>query len=64
MTIGFDSGTPNMAVHLEGMLSGWGASSETARVLARVLGGNHGVIPEAASVRQAGHAVGAHGGRN
>lgn len=52
------------AVHLERMLSGWGASGETARVLARVLGGHHGVIPEAASVRQAGHAVGAHGGRS
>ena len=52
------------AMHLERMLSGWGATSETARVLARVLGGHHGVIPEAASVRQAGHAVGAHGGRN
>ena len=52
------------AVHLERMLCGWGASGETARVLARVLGGHHGVILEAASVRQARHAVGAHGGRN
>ena len=52
------------AVHLERMLSDWGASRETARVLARVLGGHHGVIPEAASVRQARYAVGALGGRN
>jgi CRISPR-associated endonuclease/helicase Cas3 len=52
------------AVHLERVLSRWGASGETARVLARVLGGHHGVIPEAAAVRQAGHAVGARGGRS
>jgi CRISPR-associated endonuclease/helicase Cas3 len=52
------------AVHLERSLTGWGASRETARTLARVLGGHHGVILEAAAIRQAGHAAGDHGGRN
>jgi CRISPR-associated endonuclease/helicase Cas3 len=51
------------AVQLERMLSGWGADGETARVLSRAVGGHHGVIPEAATVRQASQAVGAHGGR-
>jgi CRISPR-associated endonuclease/helicase Cas3 len=52
------------AVHMERILAGWGTSPETARSIARMLGGHHGVILEAAAIRQARHAVGDRGGRD
>ncbi|MGW0334732.1 CRISPR-associated helicase Cas3' [Streptomyces sp. NPDC003011] len=50
------------AVHWQRILWSWGATPATARTVAWALGGHHGVIPLAASVRQARHAVGDHGG--
>ncbi|MFM9538608.1 CRISPR-associated helicase Cas3' [Streptomyces turgidiscabies] len=50
------------AVHWQRILQSWGAASATARMVAWALGGHHGVIPLAASVRQARSAVGDHGG--
>ncbi|MFI6929693.1 CRISPR-associated helicase Cas3' [Streptomyces sp. NPDC050287] len=50
------------AVHWQRILRSWGAAPATARIVAWALGGHHGVIPLAASVRQARSAVGDHGG--
>ncbi|MER6408552.1 CRISPR-associated helicase Cas3' [Streptomyces viridosporus] len=50
------------AVHMARILKAWGAVPATARTIAWALGGHHGVIPSAASVRQAREAVGDHGG--
>ncbi|MGW7820150.1 CRISPR-associated helicase Cas3' [Streptomyces puniciscabiei] len=50
------------AVHMTRILKAWGAVPETARTIAWALGGHHGVIPSAASVRQAREAVGDNGG--
>ncbi|MFF4035975.1 CRISPR-associated helicase Cas3' [Streptomyces sviceus] len=50
------------AVHMVRLLRMWGAGPATARSIAWALGGHHGVVPSAASVRQAREAVGDHGG--
>ncbi|MER6717131.1 CRISPR-associated helicase Cas3' [Streptomyces sp. NPDC000877] len=50
------------AVHMARILKAWGAAPTTARTIAWALGGHHGVIPSAASVRQAREAVGDNGG--
>ncbi|MFE7650202.1 CRISPR-associated helicase Cas3' [Streptomyces phaeoluteigriseus] len=50
------------AVHMTRILKAWGAVPATARTIAWALGGHHGVIPSAASVRQAREAVGDNGG--
>ncbi|KWW98832.1 CRISPR-associated helicase Cas3 [Carbonactinospora thermoautotrophica] len=49
-------------VHLERLLVEWGAPKDTALVIAWALGGHHGYFPDAASVLEAGHRVGHHGG--
>ncbi|MFD4611913.1 CRISPR-associated helicase Cas3' [Streptomyces sp. NPDC058440] len=50
------------AVHWLRILRSWGAVPAAARSIAWALGGHHGVIPMAASVRQAREAVGDNGG--
>ncbi|WP_420712032.1 MULTISPECIES: CRISPR-associated helicase Cas3' [unclassified Streptomyces] len=50
------------AVHMARILRSWGAVPATARTIAWALGGHHGVMPSAASVRQAREAVGDNGG--
>ncbi|MDH6522581.1 CRISPR-associated endonuclease Cas3-HD [Streptomyces sp. SAI-135] len=50
------------AVQMVRLLRSWGAGPATARSIAWALGGHHGVVPSAASVRQAREAVGDHGG--
>ncbi|MEV4752997.1 CRISPR-associated helicase Cas3' [Streptosporangium sp. NPDC049248] len=49
-------------LHLKDLLLRWGASPDTAEVLAVALGGHHGHFPDGAAVRQARREVNNHGG--
>ncbi|MFI0421085.1 CRISPR-associated helicase Cas3' [Spongiactinospora sp. 9N601] len=50
------------AMHLKDMLLRWGATQETAEVIAVALGGHHGYFPDGSALRQARREINHHGG--
>jgi len=50
------------AVHFERVLVSWGATAQTARVIATVLGGHHGIFDPAENIAEARDAINHHGG--